>query len=731
MKLRVCPPAVLALAATTLGQQQQEICHAAQIAPRISPWSETLTVPAFDPGLGTLTRVDVTVSAQYDVLAAVENRDTFAVQVDLVGAATLEFFQPDGALLATLTDSTAIPIPLAPFDGVVDSAGTSGATFPELFPDDITSAAITDTSLLPQFVATAATLDFALDSTVDVVFNGLGGNYETTNQNLCGATLLVCYSYIPPTRTLRFEDSVAPANAGWVESVSVPRFDPRLGTLIRASLRLSGESTNRIAIENLDSSASTISANLSGTLTLERPDGSPLFSVTQAESFLQTLAAHDGDIDFGGLSGHEQVLAAPFDEASDVSPADLQLFVGSPGIRELMSFELEAAAQSMVSLGGSVVTSFTFSTGARFEVEYEYLPAVRELEHERALPTAPQSWSQSLVFPRFDPVNGLLAAMELELEVTQQGSASCESLDVAPSTSTLHWRSLVTLRRPDTTELLTATPEVTMEFTSTAFDGIADFGGSSGMTEPALQATATARRFEFGDSPELALFTSASPGPDSLVLSLDAFEQSFTQTSSTNLIEQFVQASDARVRVRYHYLPNEGAFCFGDGGDQGGCTPCPCDNEAPYGSSGGCLNASGTSAVLVRSGVASEALDTLSFDCFSASPNTFAVLTSGVNRLPQSGPCAGLASGIGGGLIDGLRCVGGSFLRHGTRPTDADGRNLTPWGPPGAPTKGLIAQSGFSAGETRHFQLFYREDAALGCGSGQNTSNGVSVTVEP
>ena len=47
------------------------------------------------------------------------------------------------------------------------------------------------------------------------------------------------------------------------------------------------------------------------------------------------------------------------------------------------------------------------------------------------------------------------------------------------------------------------------------------------------------------------------------------------------------------------------SFCFGDGGDQMGCSDCPCGNNADFESAGGCLNAAGGSAQLVALGSAS------------------------------------------------------------------------------------------------------------------------------
>ena len=59
------------------------------------------------------------------------------------------------------------------------------------------------------------------------------------------------------------------------------------------------------------------------------------------------------------------------------------------------------------------------------------------------------------------------------------------------------------------------------------------------------------------------------------------------------------------------------------------------------------------------------------------------------------------------------------------------GQTTPGWGPPSGPPVGLIAQGGFGAGQTRHYQVVYRENAALVCMRGLNTSNAVSVTFQP
>ena len=113
------------------------------------------------------------------------------------------------------------------------------------------------------------------------------------------------------------------------------------------------------------------------------------------------------------------------------------------------------------------------------------------------------------------------------------------------------------------------------------------------------------------------------------------------------------------------------SYCDGDGGGFTNCTACPCDNDAPAGTNGGCLNGAGTSALLQQSGAPSVNQDTLRFEVSGANADTFGVLASGDNRLPSTPTACPSGSGILSNVLDGLRCVGGNFIRHGARATDA------------------------------------------------------------
>ncbi len=257
-----------------------------------------------------------------------------------------------------------------------------------------------------------------------------------------------------------------------------------------------------------------------------------------------------------------------------------------------------------------------------------------------------------------------------------------------------------------------------------------DFGGETG--------TVTIYEGKVGDASETVLCQSGS------LTGAGVFECADVLTTTTRSWYRAYAQNDSVSQAAYtnpvFFEPGAGslysAFCQGDGGDQMGCSNCPCANNAAVGSPGGCINSTGTSAELVVSGNLSVTNDTLRIEVTGANPSTFAILVSGDNRLPNNpaNPCFYLGSGTLAVALDGLRCMGGNFRRHGTRPIDAAGAvgNTTPgWGTPNAPMIGLIAHGGSSAGQTRHWQSFYREDSALVCNTGQNTTQGVSTTFAP
>lgn len=184
--------------------------------------------------------------------------------------------------------------------------------------------------------------------------------------------------------------------------------------------------------------------------------------------------------------------------------------------------------------------------------------------------------------------------------------------------------------------------------------------------------------------------------------------------------------------------------CLGNGGDQMGCTNCPCMNNSPIGTLGGCLNSVATSARLVASGDASVTLPPndltdLRFSLVGAPPLAFCILNSGDAVAPNNpmNPCFGLSTGVQATQFDGLRCAVMNTRRHGGRSANGNGDvgangAGSPWGGEGGPPVGIaVAGAGFVSGQTRYFQVINRDDPLLVCMRGLNTSQAVEVIFTP
>ncbi|MFT5153997.1 MAG: hypothetical protein ACI841_004004, partial [Planctomycetota bacterium] len=75
--------------------------------------------------------------------------------------------------------------------------------------------------------------------------------------------------------------------------------------------------------------------------------------------------------------------------------------------------------------------------------------------------------------------------------------------------------------------------------------------------------------------------------------------------------------------------------------------------------------------------------------------------------------------GDGVAFGDGLRCVGGSVIRLTIAGSGSNGS--IDFGP------SLAGAGGWMAGQSRYFQVWYRDPVGGPCGSGYNLTNGIAV----
>jgi len=145
-------------------------------------------------------------------------------------------------------------------------------------------------------------------------------------------------------------------------------------------------------------------------------------------------------------------------------------------------------------------------------------------------------------------------------------------------------------------------------------------------------------------------------------------------------------------------------YCSGDG--SGGA--CPCGNFA--GASEGCMNGSGMGGRLWSTGNASIAAGSFVLRGSQLIPNEPGLYFQGNNAINGGG---------GNPFGDGLRCAGGGVVRLQVRFADSAGDSST--------SIMIPAVGGAAPGDTKRYQLWYRDPLSSPCGLSFNLTNGVQV----
>jgi hypothetical protein len=152
---------------------------------------------------------------------------------------------------------------------------------------------------------------------------------------------------------------------------------------------------------------------------------------------------------------------------------------------------------------------------------------------------------------QFDPSLGLLESVVVTLNATVSGTAQVESKNNTARTLTAQLGAAVTLGRPDGGTLVVSAPLVQQSFNATAFDGVNNYDGMSGITYNALTAT-HAESFSSAAAADLALFT----GTGVVHAPISASANSGA-SGAGNLSSRFTTLASGQATVTYTYSPLE------------------------------------------------------------------------------------------------------------------------------------------------------------------------------
>ena len=164
-------------------------------------------------------------------------------------------------------------------------------------------------------------------------------------------------------------DSIPEMYAGWDSNVTLPKFDPELGTLKAVDLSCEINLSQEVRMENENPKPTNFTLMLSGQLTLGLPSSDSL-SVSFNRTTDGNLSQYDGVTDYAGSSGIQSIIPIPT-EAAAKSISDMEEFLAqAPGESIILPVVVDVSSQTKAS-GRSNSGVFSIA-GAKVCVYYTY-----------------------------------------------------------------------------------------------------------------------------------------------------------------------------------------------------------------------------------------------------------------------------------------------------------------------------------------------------------------------
>lgn len=183
-----------------------------------------------------------------------------------------------------------------------------------------------------------------------------------------------------------------------------------------------------------------------------------------------------------------------------------------------------------------------------------------EMGHTASVSPSGSQWATDMSFPKFDPADGELRAVEIHLIGAVSGLAQYEGGEQKESSASITVNADVELMRPDGSLLVRVSPSSQFDATLPAFDGNLDLAGPAGQSSDELDATAS-KVIRLTDEADLALFIGEGEmllptvgNVRSRVKGPGNFSAVVKASASANINVEYVYGSEGQFNI-FTYLP--------------------------------------------------------------------------------------------------------------------------------------------------------------------------------
>jgi hypothetical protein len=181
--------------------------------------------------------------------------------------------------------------------------------------------------------------------------------------------LLSSLLLIASAETVSFCDSIPMQITDWNSSVTLPKFDPEMGTLTGVDIKGVLNLSQATLVENMNNKPANFSLTISGGLLLELP-GSENLTVNVNHSTKGNLSGFDGNMDYSGPSGANSTVEIPIDPALKSYFAIDEFLASSSG--ENITLPAGVHIISIMKAPGSSSAGVRMNAGAEVCISYTY-----------------------------------------------------------------------------------------------------------------------------------------------------------------------------------------------------------------------------------------------------------------------------------------------------------------------------------------------------------------------
>ena len=171
------------------------------------------------------------------------------------------------------------------------------------------------------------------------------------------------------------------------------------------------------------------------------------------------------------------------------------------------------------------------------------------LSYSDDIPLSRLAWTSSVLLPKFDPSKGILNSATFTLDGHIEAFVKYENKSLDPATISVDLNTLMSLQRPDSSNIVQISPLIQVADMVPAYDGTLDFDGDSGETYDDIILDVS-NNYAITSPSDLALFA----GLGSITLPVVTTGRS-SFSGGGNLVLQYNTYASAAATVIYDYTP--------------------------------------------------------------------------------------------------------------------------------------------------------------------------------